>query len=1197
MDGGSLSHLNYGHAGEAAFDSQSREWAFGRRFEAPTLKQIKTISTAAIPASIQFPNTAESTRLTDAVNDAKHLLCHHPQLVPASDLLPKLAATSAAILSATTVYDPLVGSLFSTGSITSEQGNRSDAWENPRRVAATVTGETGNILRLTLLCKERLGWDQDKSVHINGYTFRDADHGYWNEDAAPIQQICFARTEDRSNLLAVRLPTKTVIFRPVHSQHNRSSGHSKHYQLPASITDAHPILTLDISQSGGSAHIDVAFNPDFQMQFAVVDQDQAWSVWDIERSRKSDRYAMSCSVQGQIGPPDDVDAVGEDGWARVAWVGDVNTILVCNRRHLSIIGFQGGSFEYLPCPPLFASKSSDWILDVKRHPFLRSQFLVLTSTKLFLMAVTTTSEALDVREQVAGARIVATWRHYRGADDFTLSIDVHIIIENAICVLLHSRLNTLIQSYTFATQYASDTLVSCSTPTLIKPDLNGAGKVLHITLEPLPFAGDTTSAASGAGRMFARQGIQFYKLFVLRSDLSIQEAVLYSSRSSGGAAGDDQEVQIKDLGWSTTYRPRRKATTADDGDFLDLEDFDGIAAPVSKLALQVPIEMQRRHTSIARPIVDHRSMYDALSRKFGHGEASIDVATVTDQLKELLTSHGNNSQLPQGTLMEFAGMRIDVADIDEASTLLHELASIITNNESVELHRVTIGQQSQVESDEDEPTIVDLYDRILQSWIASLPPDVSLRVRQRKERLARRIASEVILAGMRVRPQDSQAGAVEVPPGFSQDSAISMPILTSQPVASISQVQDTAHDFYSPLSPSAFSQPSPSQSPQSHSSFPSSAQPQELPSSPLQRSTPADPVARLSKYFRFKDDTQPSAPLPASITQLLSHWKVGTDPSSYGWEAIERADRAEQLDAPSQQQLEKAQKRKERRSRKQRREDDLAHSQPSSQPFIFTKPTTFPRSSPGPVLGGMGSSSQTGLSSQSQGPMGAQSQVEPGRFGGRPDKKKKKKRSRYPSVIGTTGVKTRWGARRGSFHMYQQIFNNKSSNMPSSFPSLQPAFTVRVTIDAPMQVGGQAGSQLVIVPMVSGTVKSEEGFEPKLDAELHGVGYDYIHNDASGSHMRLDVRSQVKNNDGTVFAMYYKGTVALTAGVKAILGGSPDAKTTEYGDSFVGFSFETGSEKYKDLENGTYVAAGHFVTNEEGVDGVVVEYKVSKVVM
>jgi hypothetical protein len=88
-----------------------------------------------------------------------------------------------------------------------------------------------------------------------------------------------------------------------------------------------------------------------------------------------------------------------------------------------------------------------------------------------------------------------------------------------------------------------------------------------------------------------------------------------------------------------------------------------------------------------------------------------------------------------------------------------------------------------------------------------------------------------------------------------------------------------------------------------------------------------------------------------------------------------------------------------------------------------------------------------------------------------------------------------------------------------------------------------------------------------------------------------------RNDDGTILAMFYKGTVKLTEGVKAILSGSPDAKTTEYGDSFVTFTFETGSEKYKELQNGTYVASGHFITGEDGVQGVVVEYKVSKVVM
>jgi RNA polymerase I-specific transcription initiation factor RRN6 len=86
-----------------------------------------------------------------------------------------------------------------------------------------------------------------------------------------------------------------------------------------------------------------------------------------------------------------------------------------------------------------------------------------------------------------------------------------------------------------------------------------------------------------------------------------------------------------------------------------------------------------------------------------------------------------------------------------------------------------------------------------------------------------------------------------------------------------------------------------------------------------------------------------------------------------------------------------------------------------------------------------------------------------------------------------------------------------------------------------------------------------------------------------------------RNHDGTILAMYYKGTVKLTPGVGKVLSGASDAKTTDYGDSFVNFTFETGNEKYKELQNGTYVAAGHFVTGE-GKPGVVVEYKVSKVV-
>jgi RNA polymerase I-specific transcription initiation factor RRN6 len=426
----SLNHLNYGHAGAAAFDLENQEWSFARSSATTTLKQIgafhkgKATSNEVVPASIHFPSTAVSTRTTDANTHAKDLLHAYPELVPAAELLSELVVTSAAIVSTTATYDPLVGDLFSLGTATFE-----DLWANPRRICATVTGEAGNVLRLALLYKETQGWGSDKSVWLRGSTLRDTESGYWNEEAAPIQHVCFAESEDRSKFLAVRLPTRTVIFRPLYTQRPQPS-YSPHYEFPPSLVDAHPILSLSMDQSGGSPHVDVAFNPDFQLQFAVVDQNQTWSVWDIERGRKSETYKLSCSVHGQIPPPEDAKVSEEDGWARILWVGDVTTILVCNRRQLSIIDIRGSASDYFSYPPVISSRSSDWILDVRRHPLLKRRVFVLTSTVLVLIEVTTPSEVLDGATDEAGASVLLSWNHYRGAEDLTLKISVQMLAEN-----------------------------------------------------------------------------------------------------------------------------------------------------------------------------------------------------------------------------------------------------------------------------------------------------------------------------------------------------------------------------------------------------------------------------------------------------------------------------------------------------------------------------------------------------------------------------------------------------------------------------------------------------------------------------------------------------------------------------------------------------------------------------------------------
>jgi len=170
----------------------------------------------------------------------------------------------------------------------------------------------------------------------------------------------------------------------------------------------------------------------------------------------------------------------------------------------------------------------------------------------------------------------------------------------------------------------------------------------------------------------------------------------------------------------------------------------------------------------------------------------------------------------------------------------------------------------------------------------------------------------------------------------------------------------------------------------------------------------------------------------------------------------------------------------------------------------------------------------------------------------------------------------------------------------SGFPSLKPAITVRAKLDPGLSIGSfSRGTPLTVVPMIGGTVVTEPGFTPALNAELFGVGYDYIRSDNNGGHMRLDVRAQLKTHDGELIAMFYKGPLFVSKAVEKALTGAKDRATTPYGDSFMTFEFETGSPKYKALETMVFCAAGHFDldSGDPSNPDLVVEYKLSQVVL
>jgi RNA polymerase I-specific transcription initiation factor RRN6 len=134
---------------------------------------------------------------------------------------------------------------------------------------------------------------------------------------------------------------------------------------------------------------------------------------------------------------EDLQSRKEDGWARTMWVGDANTLLVCNRKRIDLIDLRQPS-RPLNVPQVLDERSvkhsyQPWILDVKRHPLLdEKQFFVLTSTRLYLFSATFDEQRGNFDD--TDASIVLSWTHFRGTQDVTLQLFTQSISDEGMLV-------------------------------------------------------------------------------------------------------------------------------------------------------------------------------------------------------------------------------------------------------------------------------------------------------------------------------------------------------------------------------------------------------------------------------------------------------------------------------------------------------------------------------------------------------------------------------------------------------------------------------------------------------------------------------------------------------------------------------------------------------------------------------------------
>lgn len=360
---------------------------------------------------------------------------------------PELTATSStaqaeglsrAITAATARWDPQISSLLEFGYAAQPYRHRA-AHEKVVPIAAVASGEGRNTLTLARLETEIVEVVEGLPVMIPYIGNQEVVN--WTGTAAPIRQIRSSRPVDDvsfAEFIAVRYERSTFILQPYHHSEaqpvrTRGTPYDEDWMLPTQDArlDPNPLLEIRASQTGGFAHVDVAFNPWYQRQFGIVDARGNWSLWSIADRDSQEDLVVHVQSGSLVGPDDEM----YDGWGALEWVGGASSLVVANRTRMILYTQASEGGPSFPVD-LGLRRETDWILDVKRCPIQPSRLFVLTTSSIARIDLDLDSLQED---SISSIRPRLLWRHFRDPEDLTLRL-IPITVGDCMFFFFYSRL-------------------------------------------------------------------------------------------------------------------------------------------------------------------------------------------------------------------------------------------------------------------------------------------------------------------------------------------------------------------------------------------------------------------------------------------------------------------------------------------------------------------------------------------------------------------------------------------------------------------------------------------------------------------------------------------------------------------------------------------------------------------------------------
>ncbi|KAK0875371.1 hypothetical protein LTR87_010769 [Friedmanniomyces endolithicus] len=957
--------LPYGHLGHAVYVPEDQVWTFQRDPGTGVLLRIlgeprlvvKPAEDAESSPSPQVKPLITSERHKKEIQD---LIKRFPEVQPAADILQPLLRVSEAVISATGRHDPLQGDLLGIGSIPSEVSHHTMV------IAAFPSGSTGSDLQLAQVQLQKRGWDDTKDAWIGVPTIQ-GEGAIWKGEGAAIQQIAFAHGIEGSDaFLAARLLTRTLIFRP----------NVRNLGLPALKAAANPCFGVSIASTGGVPHADIVFNPWFTRQFGVVDQAGYWSVWELEGRLTTSGRLLNCSLEldSTSRPAHPVD----DGWARIAWVCSPTIVAVCTRRQLNMYNGIGSNVKQPPSAFSLHSTDASWYLAMIQVPSHPGHLAVLGSSHLTLYHVTEGSA--DTIE----TKTVLRMRHYRNSEDTALSLAA-FALEDWTLIVLHSRVEPVVNIYRL--RLAEDGGVHVSTPAVLAlpSSIMGLGDIpsiagMHFANTSFGFKGQQLKRNTAS--LNRDRGVSFVSLNLLTKDLALHE-VLYVSTpahtSYNEVAAPTWEAKITA---KASAKPKKSFVVDDDDDAEDgVSDRDVVrCAPIS-------FYRQRRLSKAPGRTSPQWTVNLELGARAALDNAGRGMVTMKDVM-ESAVDYLRNSQMAGGvswlTLHDLVEGEIFSQDMEVTAAELAHVEGIesapheASQDDAVDSQSATALTMRTLRS-EHTGTLTDIHSDMVGNWITPLSSEVPEVVRLAKEHLVRQAAVEVGLAS---RVLGTQGNDSEIQPATQQSQQTQdLPVR-----AGPSSIQQLRASSQVPSQAPALPTPSPS------------ATPSIMTATSYSTTSAAPELARLKCYTTFSKPTAPST-LPRSLANVLAHWIPSSNPAAYDWRATSRHLGEQDVEADEQMteaDRARAQRRAARHLRRQRREAEASEAVAvaGSQALEIVR-VSQPRVLQGvrgesqrAVGGEVGSSQGLGVG---DGGAGAASQVMPGRFGGRPPARKKRK--------------------------------------------------------------------------------------------------------------------------------------------------------------------------------------------------------------